>query len=335
MVRAVHKAYPGMPIDFIVGGGMSEALAGNPYIREVITFDKRGVDSRLDHFLPFLRKLSTRRYDLVINLHPSAKSYLMAVATGARRQITFQKDMSVHRDNGRVTHAIDDFAKHLQPLGLDIDDDRLDFDIPEEARQSVEELLRFSGVPLGSRLIVINPAASRPVNRWPVERFAAVAAHFAKQLGTTVLVTGAPRAFRTEIDPIDEVELAAQIAAVDSRIVSVAGKLTVKELGALLARSSAFLTCDTGPMHVGAAVGVPIVVLSGAADPHRTGPRTSNSTVIIDESLPCVPCRARNCARGDLKCMDNISVDAAIAAINAHIRTQERERRSVVLPVVQ
>jgi len=334
-VREVHNAFPGIEIDFIVGGGMTEALTGNPYIRKVITFNKRGIDSRIDHFVPFLAKLSREHYDLVINLHPSAKSYLMAAATGARRHITFKKDMRIQAQEGRVRHAIDDFAKDLLPLGITNIDNRLDFDIPEDAVQGVEELLRFSGAAQGSRIIVINPAASRPVNRWSVDRFQAVAAHFAAQLGTTVVVTGAPRAFRTEIDNIDEVDLADRIASADSRIVSVAGKLTVKELGALLARASAFLTCDTGPMHVGAAVGVPMVVLSGAADPDRTGPRTLNSTVIIDETLSCVPCRDRTCARGDLKCMDNISVDAAISALNAHIRSQERELRSVILPVVQ
>jgi len=335
LVRAVHNAYPGIEIDFIVGGGMTEALAGHPDIREVITFDKRGIDSRIDHFIPFLAKLAPKRYDLVINLHPSAKSYLMAMATCARRHITFRKNMAVDPNTGRVTHAIDDFTKELKPLGITAFDDQLDFDIPADSRRTVDELLRFSGVAHGTRIIVINPAASRPVNRWSVERFQAVAAHFAKQLGTTVVITGAPRAFRTEIDNIDEVDLASRIASVDARIVSVAGKLTVKELGALLARASAFLTCDTGPMHVGAAVGVPMVVLSGAADPDRTGPRTPNSTVIIDNTLSCVPCRGRTCARGDLKCMDNISVDAAISALNAHIRSQERELRSVVLPVVQ
>ena len=52
-VRALHSAFPGIVIDFIVGGGMGDALAGHPCVRDVITFDKRGVDSRLDHFAPF------------------------------------------------------------------------------------------------------------------------------------------------------------------------------------------------------------------------------------------------------------------------------------------
>lgn len=345
-VRALYNAFPGIVIDFIVGGGMIDALAGNPYVRNVIPFDKRGVDSRLDHFLPFLGRLSRMRYDLVINLHPSAKSYLMASATGARRQLTFRKDMTVDPSTRRVRHAIHDFAKELGALGIDGVGEGLDFVIPDDARRSVDELLRFSGVAAGSRIVVINPAASRPINRWPTERFKVIAEHFAAQLGTVVVVTGAPRSFRTEMDHADEVALAADVAAVDPRIVSVAGKVTVKELGALLARSAAFLTCDTGPMHVGAAVGAPMVVLAGAADPDRTGPRSRSSVVLIDESLPCVPCRSRSCARGDRLCMDNLAVDAVIGAINAKLRSaapavagqternHERERRGVVLPVV-
>lgn len=332
-VRALRDAFPRIEIDFIVGGGMVDALAQHELIREVIVFDKRGVDSRLDHFVPFLRHISRANYDLVINLHPSAKSHLISSASGARRRLVFRKDMTVDPNTGRITHAIDDFAKALQPIGITEVDDALDFTIPDDARRSVDELLRFSGVAPSARLIVINPAASRPVNRWPKERFQAVASHYASQLGTSVIVTGAPRTFRTEMDKIDEIDLAAEVASVDPRIVSVAGKLTVKELGALLARSAAFLTCDTGPMHVGAAVNAPMVVLSGAADPDRTGPRTRNAIVLIDRGLPCIPCRARACARGDLRCMQNIAVEDAVDAIDVHLLTQKRELRRV-LPVI-
>ncbi len=333
-VRAVHAAFPGIAIDFIVGGGMGDALTGHPCVRDVITFDKRGVDSRLDHFAPFLWRVARARYDLVINLHPSAKSYLMAAASGARTRLTFTKCMAVQPGTGRVVHAVDDFYKELAPLGVGpLLDRSLDFFVPDADHREAARLLAQSGVSASDRLLVINPAASRPLNRWPLERFRAVAAHWAARPGVKVAVTGAPASFKTVMDGLDEISLAREVARADGRILNLAGRLTVKQFGATLARADALLTCDTGPMHIGAALGTPLVVLSGAADPDRTGPLTDSSTVLIDRTLPCCPCRDRICARGDMMCMQNLSVPTVISALDLRMSRPERRPRGIALPV--
>lgn len=334
-LRAVARTFPGIEIDFVVGGGMTAALDGHPLVRRVLTFDKRGVDSRLDHFLPFLLKLSRERYDLVVNLHPSAKSYLMAWASGAQTKLTFVKDMTVHPDTGRITHAVDDFYKELLPLGVGpLTDRSLDFVVPDAARTGAARILEDAGIKQTDKLLLINPAASRPLNRWPLERFREVAAFWAAQPGVAVAVTGAPASFKTVMDGLDEVSLAREVAAGDTRIHNLAGLLSVKEFGAVLERADCLLTCDTGPMHIGAALNTPLVVLSGAADPDRTGPLTANSTVLIDRTLPCVPCRDRICGRGDVKCMDNLSTDAVIEAVAARLGLPERSRHGLALPVL-
>lgn len=334
-LRAVRSAFPGITVDFVVGGGMTDALSGHSDVRRILTFDKRGVDSRLDHFLPFLWRLTRERYDLVVNLHPSAKSYLMAAASGARTRLTFVKDMSVHPETGRVAHAVDDFAKELLPLGIGpLLDRSLDFIVPHAARTRVGEMFAEAGLRPSERLLVINPAASRPLNRWPLERFCEVAGYWAGQPNVKVAVTGAPPSFRTVMDGLDEVSLARTVAEADPRILNLAGRLSLKEFGALLERADVLLTCDTGPMHVGAALGTPLVVLSGAADPDRTGPLTPNSTVLIDRTLPCVPCRDRICRRGDVACMQNLTVPAVHAALAERLGLPERNPRGLALPVI-
>lgn len=332
-VRAVAAAFPGIAIDFVVGGGMTDALTGHPDVREILTFDKRGIDSRLDRFVPFLAKIARKRYDLIVNLHPSAKSYLMAAASGAKTRLTFQKCMEIRPRTGKVAHAVDDFAKELLPLGIGpLQDRALDFRVPDAAHRRVADLLANAGVSSEDCLLVINPAASRPLNRWPLERFREVAAFWAGRPGVKVGITGAPSAFKTVMDGLDEVSLAREVAAADDRILNLAGRLSVKEFGALLARADTLLTCDTGPMHIGAALRTPLVVLSGAADPDRTGPLTPNSTVLIDRSLTCVPCRDRICARGDVLCMSNLTVPAVIAATGECLGRRETHR-GIAVPV--
>jgi ADP-heptose:LPS heptosyltransferase len=131
-----------------------------------------------------------------------------------------------------------------------------------------------------------------------------------------VVLTGAPRSFHTVFDDIDEIGLANDIATVHPGILNLAGQLTVRELGALLSECNAFLTCDTGPMHVGSAVRAPMVVLSGAADPDRTGPINEQATVLIDRSFACVPCRQRTCMFGDVRCMSGLSTNRVIEALS-------------------
>lgn len=329
-VRALARKYPGIAIDFVVGGGMTDALSGHPAVRRIWTFDKRGLDSRLDHFLPFLLRLRRERYDLIVDLHPHVKSRLMAAASGARTRLLFRKHMEISPTTGRVAHAVDDFLKELAPLGItNVMDRKLDFVVPDAARARAAAVLRSENIADHDRLLVINPAASRPLNRWPLERFGEVAAHFAAQKNVKVAVTGAPPSFKTVMDGLDEVRLAAKMAGVDSRIINLAGRLSVKEFGAVLERADTLLTCDTGPMHIGAALETPLVVLSGAADPDRTGPLTESSTVLIDRTLPCVPCRDRVCRRGDVKCMDLLTVPGVIDAVTLRLRS----RRGIALPV--
>ncbi|MDQ2686420.1 MAG: glycosyltransferase family 9 protein [Armatimonadota bacterium] len=331
-LRALVRAYPGITIDFVVGGGMAPALEGHPLVRHVYVFDKRGADARLRNFLPFLLRLARARYDLVVNLHPSAKSYLMAVATGARTQLTFRKRMEVRADTGRVAHAVDDFAKELAPLGILMPTDRdLDFVVPPAAQERLTAVLAEENIADTDRLLVINPAASRPLNRWPAERFGTLAAHFAAREGIKVAVTGAPSSFKTVMDDTNEVERARRVAENDPRIVNLAGRLSVKEFGALLQRADTLLTCDTGPMHIGAALHTPLVVLSGAADPDRTGPLTDNATVLIDRALSCVPCRDRICRRGDIMCMQNLSLPAVIAAVEDRLLLSRAGRISLTV----
>jgi lipopolysaccharide heptosyltransferase II len=320
-LRALAARFPEASIDVIVGGGMTAALTGHPDVRRVLTFDKRGKDARPAPFLAFLALLWQERYDLVVNLHPSVKSWMMVAAARPKRVVTFRKRIL---KNGVATHAIEDFAKELRPLGIEAVSDRsLDFIVPDDALKSVDRMLEDLGVRPGERIVVINPAASRPINRWPQERFRAVARHFAGMPGTRVVLTGGSSQHRSIIDGLDEMALAATIAEGDRRIIDLAGKLTLKQLGALLMRASVLLTCDTGPMHVAAALETSMVVLSGAADPDRTGPLTKTATVLIDRALGCVPCRDRVCARGDVKCMDNLRVDQTILALERSLQNVE------------
>lgn len=307
-LRAISQKFDTNAIDVIVGKNMGEAVTGITYIRRVTEWDKKGVDGKLPNFVRFLAALRRERYDLFLNFQPGTRSILMATASGAKQVITFHKDRRKQPETGRVRHAIDDFTKELKPLGIEsVTDRRMDFHVPESARESCRAKLVGHGIT--GQYVVVNPASTRLVNRYPPERFAAAINALADALpGIDFVLSGAP----------NERELVGAVLGSvrpGAKVHSIAGELTVKELGALLYGAECVLTGDTGPLHIASAVRAPIVCLSGAADPDRTGPTAPQDLVVIRRDLDCVPCQDRICRRKDIACMTGLPVEWVVNAV--------------------
>ena len=314
-LRALAERFPGVQIDYIVNPRFADALTGLPTIRRVITFDKSGGDMRVSRFLPFLRGLHRERYDLFLNFQRSAKTILMALASGAPRVITYRRDTGDDPATGRQVHAVENFALTLAPLGIrHLADRHLDFFVPDAARERVLALLADEDIGPDDPLVVLNPGASHEVNRWPPAQIGALFDVLADELPQVRLaLCGGPGA-----------DVAMAKAALEhtrrARVALLAGRTSVKELGALLARAQVMVTGDTGPMHIAAAVGTPVVALFGPADPDRTGPVGAKHLVVVNrDGLDCVPCRSRVCRRGDNACMVNLSAFRVADAVRRQL----------------
>ena len=156
------------------------------------------------------------------------------------------------------------------------------------------------------RLVILNPHCRKPANIWPAERYSQLAARLLEQPGVRVVVSGGPVAR----------ELCDEIAApLGERLWRADGMFSLLGSAELIRRASLFVTGDTGPMHIAAAVGAPIVALFGPADPLKTGPYTTDA-IVLSKQLPCAPCLAKQCPLGHrpAKCMTDISVDDAVTA---------------------
>ena len=160
------------------------------------------------------------------------------------------------------------------------------------------------GIERGSPFLVVNPGAPYgSAKRWYPDRFAAVADALSEEWGSPVVVMGSPA----------EAPLAGEIEAAALRgVLNLAGKTTVREMMALLSLSSFLVTNDSGPMHVGAALGVPLVAIFGPTDWRRTSPWTDRARVVRVD-VDCSPCMLRACDRGH-ECMRGVTAGMVIAA---------------------
>ncbi|WP_298432749.1 glycosyltransferase family 9 protein [Geobacter sp.] len=310
VIRALRARIPQARISLLVGSAASvDLFRHNPLVDEVLIFDKRGAHSSWRAFARLWGELRQRRFDLVVNFQRSnMKAWLLAAAAFPCRVLVY------HRAKGRVVHAVENHLEAVAPLGIDprTADRRLELPLgPDDVRWAKEMIAREK---LGNRqLVALNLGASHPVNRWPVEHFAALAGRLSQELDAVVLLVGGG-ADRELADAV--------LSRISSPVVDLVGHTSLLQLGAMLRRCSVVVSGDTGPMHLATAVGTPVVALFGAADPDRTGPVGEGHLVLQARQVPCVPCRSRSCTRTPhLQCMEEISVEQVFAAVAAKLST--------------
>lgn len=157
---------------------------------------------------------------------------------------------------------------------------------PERLRWAEEAVESRLGPPERRPVVGIHPgAAYGPAKRWFPERFAAVAEEVVRELDALVLVFGGP----------DEAPWAAKAASAHpGRLSDCTGQTDAAELAALLSQCDLLVCNDSGPMHLAAAVGTPVVAVFGSSDPSLTGP-SGPGHAVVREPVPCGPCFARTC----------------------------------------
>ncbi len=160
-------------------------------------------------------------------------------------------------------------------------------------------------------LFGLNPGAEYgPAKRWPVEKFIAAASDIQTRTNCTWLVFGG----RADVDIANRIESA--IPSPPSAILDLAGKTSLRELMALLKLCRVLLTNDTGPMHVAAALGIPVVVPFGSTSPELTGPGLPGDAWhrLLKSDAPCSPCFRRECPI-DFRCLNGISAGRVVEAV--------------------
>jgi len=183
----------------------------------------------------------------------------------------------------------------------------------EAARHAWASIARGLPSSDGAPTLGLVPGSAAPSRRWPAERFAELAARRAGA-GERVLVFGGR----------DDAAAARTVAAATGGAHDLSGRTSLEALAGGLAACDAVVANDTGPMHLAAALGTPLVALFGAGDPRQTGPLSPRSTVVVRGTLPCVPCLRNRCPRrgagyelpeARLECLRILGVDEVEEAL--------------------
>ena len=209
------------------------------------------------------------------------------------------------------------YAALVEALGFAVTETIPRITLGPETLQRASEMLLKLGIARSATLVGFAPgAAYGHAKRWPPARVAAVITRLAHERGVTSILVGA----QGDREAGREIESALP-AGVES--VNLIGRTDLRQVAGILARCAAFVSNDSGAMHLAAAVGVPVTAIFGPTDERVTAP-LGDHDVILREVF-CRPCMLRDCPI-DHRCMQRISADDVFAAVAARLAGHRRTR---------
>jgi ADP-heptose:LPS heptosyltransferase len=206
-------------------------------------------------------------------------------------------------DNPDNRHAVDKNIAFAEYLGCSTLPEDYRIVVDPKARNRVREFLRESGIPEGGRVVYANPAARWETKFWTVEAWAELADLLIERTGAAVVFSGSP-------DDAPHIRTIAE--RMKQRPIIAAGRLNLAEAVALIEAADVYVGVDSGPMHIAAFAGTPVVALFGPTDPAKVGPYGEGHRVIRRTDLDCLACRKRSCS--DRICLEGISAQAVFDA---------------------
>ncbi len=214
-----------------------------------------------------------------------------------------------------VVHQADYYRALVRGLGIPCDDDPPRITVRGASLETAARVLAERGLPAGRRMIAFAPgAAYGEAKQWPPARVAALIARLVRDRGATCVVVGAQH--DQAVARAIESWLFEQARDTAPHVIDLTGRTSLGVLCGVLASSDVLVSNDSGAMHVGSALGVPVVALFGPTDERATRPL--GPSTIVSAPAFCRPCLLRDCPI-DHRCMKRITIDAVFAAVSHHL----------------
>ena len=318
VLRLLKSHLPDSQIDWWIDSRLAALLDGDPDLNQVVRFERQRWSSPL-HWPEMFRSISglrARQYDWVIDLQCLIRSGLFAWLANGRLLAGLDEpregargfyDIVVPRASF-YTHAVDWYLAVLPQLGVPVHNNFVW--LPERVQVTANINTKWNPPP--GRWIALQPGARWLNKRWPVEHFTEL---------TRCLASEYPDLRFAVLGGKDDRELGEKICgAARDRCLNLAGQTSLPEMVEWLRRCDLMVTNDTGPMHVAAALGKPVVGVFGPTEPRRTGPYHQLERV-TQHILPCVPCLKSRCAwRQPMECLTAITPAGVLKAVRRELQ---------------
>jgi len=331
LVEALKKRFPGCTVSWVANREYVGLLERHPLLDEVLPFGRRDAWDTVAawaRLIGLLRQLRRGRFDLVLDLQGLARTGVMALATDAPIRLGLQtaregSHLACHLllpGTSTTVPAHLRYRRVAEALGATEFPDRVPLRLDADDRLWADRVYRELGAPV----LAVHPGARWMSKRWPAEKFASVAAKAARRLGASVVLVGGWSDVRTAA----EVERLLRQFVPHVRLRNVAGQTTLPRLAALLQRVDTLLCNDSGPMHLAAALGTPVVAVFTCTRAERSGPPGPEHQ-LVQAPTPCAGSYRKRCplrGRKHLLCMEQLTTDEVFRAVQRVLERRAQRR---------
>lgn len=314
-LKALRKKFPQAKIYCLVGSESRKILHNCPYLDGIVSYDHKNEDKGPLKLWKLSKKLRAYRFDKVIDFQNNRKSHLLAFLSMAQETLGFKnKKWSRLLTNPLVKYeqhipAVEHQFQLLQALGINYrPNTRLELWPAKKDESYVEQFFTEEWLANAKQIVGINISASEkwPSKNWPAEYIVELCDKLALQ-NIRVILTG-----------MDKDRPLAQfiLKNAKSKPTNGVGKTDILQLAALIGRCQVYVTPDSAPLHVAAAVNIPVISLFGPTDHKRHVP-PADKLIINQVPLPCSPCYSGICKIKTHECMKQISPDIVLKQIES------------------
>src|SRR5574341_413678 len=331
-LACLRSLFPAAEISLLVTPPIADLFKGHPGVDRLLLYDRRGRHAGLAGKWMLASALRRARFQCAILFQNAFEAALLAFLAGVPARHGYATDGRgfLLSDSipvparSKIGHQVRYYLELLRPLGAVPPPRPPRLYVGDEDEMAAGALLAAAGVGKSDLVIGVNPGSVYGgAKRWLPDRFADAADRLVDQQRAAA---GRPARVVIVGGPGEEGLGRAVAEQMRHRPVELSGKTTIRELMAVIRRCGLFLTNDTGPMHIAAAFGVPLVAVFGPTDARTTAP-FGGDHALVRQPVDCAPCLLRECPI-DHRCMTRVTVDMVYEAALERLGTRNDERRT-------
>ena len=309
-ISALRKGIPTASISYVVEKPYRELVDGNPNLDKVIVLEKK---QRLRDFLKLIRLIRKEKHDVVLDFHGGPRASLITLLSKAKLKVGYRIKYKNFIYNVKLPrspkeghfHSVENHINLVKALGADVKS-LPPLYLPQGQETEVEKVKKFieENSLERSKIITIHISAGNAFRNWGVDNLVQLTNLLARRPDVNVVLLG------TSEDQKAEEEILKKSTA---SLLSLVGRLNLREVKELISHSSLFVGPDSGPMHIAASTSTPIVALFGPTLPANFAPWQAKAFV-VEKELNCRPCKQRNCIFKDFRCLRSIEPEEVYQA---------------------
>ena len=321
MIKAIKDAWPNSYVSMMVAPAVVDILKNNPYLDEIIVYDKKNTHRGVLQNLRFILELRRKKFDLALVVHTKNRTNIIAYLSGIKERIGYEqkfgllltKKLSDTRPQG-LKHESEYCLDLLRALGIEPRDKTLFMSSNKEDDDWAESILKDHGVKTEDLIIAIHPGASSPSRRWPIYRFTEITKVLLKKYKAKIVLLGGA----------ETVSMAGYISdRVQNQTINLVGQISISQLASILKRCTLLISNISGPAHIAVVVGTPVVSIFSMNDAGVSPVRwktLGKNDIVLHKNVGCKICHAHNCNIG-FACLKAITTGEVLEAIDKILKS--------------